>query len=103
MHAVTCRVSLSSFYVLHMASYSSSGGDAESLVLIVFLYTRAHTSKKKKKKKLHWILELGHRKEEDVTYGIRAGSTRDLGSATAFVDLIRMITVANRAICVCAR
>ena len=47
---------------------------------------------------LHWY-ELGdvvnfllcfaiHRRNEGVvTYGIRAGSTRDLGFATAFVDM----------------
>ena len=36
---------------------------------------------------LHLFSELC-RNEEVVTYGIRAGSTRDLGFATAFVDMI---------------
>jgi hypothetical protein len=38
---------------------------------------------------------------EDVTYGIRAGSTRGLGFATAFVDMIRFdYTVVDRVDCV---
>jgi hypothetical protein len=35
-----------------------------------------------------------------VTYGIRAGSTCDLGFATAFVDRIRLIYCADRVDCV---
>jgi hypothetical protein len=52
---------------------------------VCYFYTRAHT--KKKKKMLHLFSELC-RNEEVVTYGIRAGSTRDLGFATTFVDMI---------------
>jgi hypothetical protein len=44
---------------------------------------------KKKKKKKNFLLYFAiHRRNEGgVTYGIRAGSTRDLGFATAFVDM----------------
>jgi hypothetical protein len=47
------------------------------------------------------LLKSCCRNEEDVTYGIRAGSTRDLGFATAFVDMIRFdYTVVDRVDCV---
>jgi hypothetical protein len=56
---------LSMFFMV--ASYSSSGDDAESIVLIVsFVHARTPFRIKKKKKKLHWILELGHDNEEAV-------------------------------------
>jgi hypothetical protein len=43
----------------------------------------------KRKKKKNFLLNFAiHRHNEGVvTYGIRAGSTRDLGFATAFVDM----------------
>jgi hypothetical protein len=65
-------------------------------------YTRAHTlNKKKKKKKNCTCYQSCCRNEEVVTYGIRAGSTRDLGFATAFVDMIRFdYTVVDRVDCV---
>ena len=51
---------------------------------------------------LHLFSELC-RNEEVVTYGIRAGSTRDLGFATAFVDMIIFeYFVADSVDCVCA-
>jgi hypothetical protein len=62
-------------------------------------YTRAHTLKKKKKNCTCY--QSCCRNEEAVTYGIRAGSTRDLGFATAFVDMIRFdYTVVDRVDCV---
>jgi hypothetical protein len=57
------------------ASCSSSCGDAESNVFITLVHT--HT---KKKKKLHLFKRLIVVTRRFVTYGIRAGSTRDLGS-----------------------
>jgi hypothetical protein len=63
--------------IIVVASCYSSGGDVESNVLFP-LYTRAHTFKNKKKNSL--VIRGCRRNEEDVTYGIRAGSTRDLGS-----------------------
>ena len=43
------------------------------------------------------------RNEEVVTYGIRAGSTRDLGFTTASIDMIMFdYSVADRVDCVCA-
>jgi hypothetical protein len=68
-----------------VASCHSSGGDIESRVS-VFLCTRAHTPLKKKKK-FAPIVRVTVVTRRVVTYGIRAGSTRDLGFATAFVDL----------------
>jgi hypothetical protein len=64
-------------------------------------YTRAHTlNKKKKKKKLH-LLKSCCRNEEVTTYGIRVGSTRGLGFAMTFVDMIRFdYTIADRVDCV---
>jgi hypothetical protein len=59
-----CRL----FVFIMVASYLSSGGDAESYALIVFL-TRGHAplKQKKKKKKKNVLLELGHRNEGSVT------------------------------------
>jgi hypothetical protein len=44
---------------------------------------------KRKQKEKNFLLYFAiHRRNEGVvTYGIRAGSTRDLGFATAFVDM----------------
>jgi hypothetical protein len=58
------------------------GGDVESSVSVTS--TRVHTLTQKKKNSPD---ESRCRNKEDVTYGIRAGSTRDLGFATAFVDM----------------
>jgi hypothetical protein len=43
--------------------------------------------KQKKEKKFLLYFAIHRRNEGVVTYGIRAGSTRDLGFATAFVDM----------------
>jgi hypothetical protein len=71
---------------------------------VCYFYTRAHTlNKKKKKKKIAPVLRVVVVTRRFVTYGIRAGSTRDLGFATAFVDMIRFdYIVADRVDCVCA-
>jgi hypothetical protein len=42
---------------------------------------------KRKKKKFLLNFAIHRRNEGVVTHGIRAGSTRDLGFATAFVDM----------------
>jgi hypothetical protein len=65
-------------------------------------YTRAHTFKtKKKKKKIAPVIRVVVVTRRVVTYGIRAGSTRDLGFATAFVDMSWFYyTVADRVDCV---
>jgi hypothetical protein len=59
----------------------------------VSLFTRAHThlKKKKKKKKFAPVIRVVDVSRRVITYGIRAGSTRDLGFATAFTDRIRLI------------
>jgi hypothetical protein len=63
-------------------------------------YTRAHTLKKKKKK-IAPVIRVVVVTRRFVTYGIRAGSTRDLGFATTFVDMIRFdYTVVDRVDCV---
>jgi hypothetical protein len=51
----------------------------------------------KRKKKKNFLLNFAiHRRNEGVvTYGIRAGSTRDLGFATAFVDMNVYLTCAG--------
>jgi hypothetical protein len=76
--------------IIVVASCESSGGDVESSMYVSF-YTCAHTLNTKKqiiKKKNRTCSQSCCRNEEDITYGIRAGSTRDLGFATTFVDLI---------------
>jgi hypothetical protein len=87
---IACSYLLCAFSLLVMnivvASCWLSGGDVESSVSVTF-YTRAHTLNKKKKKKICTCYQSCCRNEEVVTYGIRAGSTRDLGFATAFVDM----------------
>jgi hypothetical protein len=83
----------------------SSGGDLESSVS-VSPPTRAHTlsKQKKKKKKNSPSISIVVETRWVVTYGIRAGSTRDLGFATAFVDMSWFYyTVADRVDCVRAR
>ena len=49
--------------------------------------------KRKQKEKKNFLLYFAiHRRNEGVvTYGIRAGSTRDLGFTTGFVDVIMLI------------
>jgi hypothetical protein len=84
-----CSYSLCAFSLLVLnivvASCWLSSGDVESSVLLL-LHARTHL--KKKKKKNCTCSQSCCRNEEVVTYGIRAGSTRDLGFATAFVDMI---------------
>jgi hypothetical protein len=71
---------------------------------VVFFCTRAHTlTKKKKKKKIHRLTELLSLARRGVTHGIRAGSTRDLGSATAFVDMSWFYIMLLIELIVCAR
>jgi hypothetical protein len=70
-----------------IASGWVSGGDVESSVLLP-LHARTHSLiANTTQKKFVLLSKLLSVKEEDVTYGIRAGSTRDLGSATTFVDM----------------
>jgi hypothetical protein len=70
-------------------------------VSVSFLHARTHLKQKKKKKKKNCTCyQSCCRNEEVVTYGIRAGSTRDLGFATAFVDMIFDYTVVDRVDCV---
>jgi hypothetical protein len=85
--------------IIVVASCQSSGGDVESSVS-VSPPTRAHTPLKQKKK-ICTCYQSCCRNKEGVTYGIRAGSTRDLGFATAFVDMSWFYyTVADRVDCV---
>jgi hypothetical protein len=69
----------------------------------VSFYTRAHTlkKKKKKKKKIAPVIRVVVVTRRFVTYGIRAGSTRDLGFATAFVDMIDFIILLLIELIVC--
>jgi hypothetical protein len=60
-----------------------SSVDLESRGLFL-LHTRTHF---KKKKKIHRLTELLSLARRGVTYGIRAGSARDLGFPAASVDL----------------
>jgi hypothetical protein len=62
-----------------------SSGDVESRGLFL-LHARTHF-KQKKKKKIAPVDRVVVLTRRVVTYGIRAGSTRDLGFATAFVDM----------------
>ena len=60
-----------------------SSGDIE-LECLLLLHTRTHLKQKKKFAPVTRIVVVTRR---FVTYGIRAGSTRDLGFAMAFVDM----------------
>jgi hypothetical protein len=61
--------------------------------LFPFLHARTHLTKRKK----FTCHQSCCRNKEDVTYGIRAGSTRGLGFTTAFVDMIRFdYTIVDR-------
>jgi hypothetical protein len=61
-------------------------------VLVDFLYIHTHTlSKKKKKKKFAPGTRVVVVTRRVVTYGIRAGSTRDLGFTTGSVDMMLLI------------
>jgi hypothetical protein len=64
-------------------------GHVLMLVLVVYSYMRTHTlQKKKKKKKIAPGTRVVVVTSRFVTYGIRAGSTRDLGFTTGSVDMI---------------
>jgi hypothetical protein len=82
-----------------------SRGDVESRVSVL-LPARTYLNwkkkkKKKKKKKIAPVVRVVVVTRRGVTYGIRAGSTRDLGFATAFVDMSWFYyTVADRVDCV---
>jgi hypothetical protein len=52
----------------------------QSRMCLFPLYMRAHTFKKKKKKNCTCYMRFVIVTRRNVTYGIRAGSTRDLGS-----------------------
>jgi hypothetical protein len=65
-----------------------SSGDVESRGLFL-IHARTHF--KQTKKKIAPVCGVVVITRRGITYGIRAGSTRDLGFATAFVDLIRLI------------
>jgi hypothetical protein len=60
--------------------------------VLLLLHMRTHTlNTKKKKKKIAPVTRMVVVTRKVVTYGIRAGSTRDLGFTTGFVDMIMMI------------
>jgi hypothetical protein len=62
-------------------------------------YTRAHTVKTKKK--IAPVIRVVVVTRRVVTYGIKVGLTRDLGFATAFVDMSWFYyTVVDRVDCV---
>jgi hypothetical protein len=67
-----CRV----VYILIMCHLSALG-DVVNILLL---------KRKEKEKNFLLYFAIRRRNEGVVTYGIRAGSTRDLGFATAFVD-----------------
>jgi hypothetical protein len=59
--------------------------------VLLLLHARTHLKHKKKKKKIAPVTRMVVVTRRFVTYGIRAGSTRDLGFTTGFVDMIMMI------------
>jgi hypothetical protein len=76
-----------------------SSGDVESRGLFL-LHARTHF-KQTKKKNFAPVFRVVVVTRRVVTYGIRAGSTRDLGFATAFVDMSWFYyTVVDRVDCV---
>ena len=67
-------------------------------MFVSFLHAHTHLNKKNKFAPIVRVVVVTRRV---VTYGIRAGSTRGLGFATAFVDMIRCdYTVVDRVDCV---
>jgi O-antigen/teichoic acid export membrane protein len=90
------------FCLVVVASCWLSSGVVQLSVLLL-LHARTHFKKKKKKKKIAPVTRMVVVTRRFVTYGIRAGSTRDLGFATASVDMIMFdYSVADRVDCVCA-
>ena len=82
-----------------VASCWLSSGDVKSNVFVTSSCT--HTHLKQKRKKNCTFSQSSCHNEEDVTYGIRAGLTRDLGFSMASVDMIRFdYTVSNQVDCV---
>ena len=77
------------FYFCRVAFCWSSGGDVESSVLLL-LHVHTHL-KHTQKKKFAPVTRMVVVTRKVVTYGIRAGSTHDLGFATGSVDMIMMI------------
>jgi hypothetical protein len=88
MHVVTYRASWSyshvSLVALHRRQVTAqSRVDCSCLIV----HTHTHT-KKKKKKKFAPVTRMVVVTRQFVTYGIRAGSTRDLGFTTGSVDMM---------------
>jgi hypothetical protein len=77
-----CRV----VYILIMCHLSELG-DA-----VKFLFVKKKTKRKKKKKFLLYFA-IHRRNEGVVTYGIRAGSTRDLGFTTDVLITVGVLGV----------
>jgi threonine/homoserine/homoserine lactone efflux protein len=77
-----------------VASCWMSRGDIESSMFLL-LHARTHRKQKKKKKKkkknLHLCTRMVVVTRRFVTYGIRAGTTRDLGFTTGSVDMMVLI------------
>jgi hypothetical protein len=73
-----------------VASCWMSRGDIESCMFLL-PHARTHRKQKKKKKKkknLHLCTRMVVVTRRFVTYGIRAGTTRDLGFTTGSVDMM---------------
>jgi hypothetical protein len=69
-------------------------------VCLFLLHAHTHLKKKKKKAPVIRVVVVTRRV---VTYGIRVGSTRDLGFAMAFVDMIDLIILLLIELIVCVQ
>jgi hypothetical protein len=83
-----------SLVVSRVASYSS---------LCCYFYTRAHTLNTHKKKKIAPVTRMVVVTRQFVTYGIRAGTTRDLGFTAGSVDMIVLIILLLIELLVCVQ
>jgi hypothetical protein len=100
------------FFLLLIVCPPSPCGELRGCILVVVgwrlrvkcvcFLLRAHTPLKQKKICTYYQ-SCCRNKEEDVTYGIRAGSTRDLGVATAFVDMIRLVILLRIKLIACVK
>jgi hypothetical protein len=72
--------------------------------MFLLLHARTHRKHKtKKKKKIHLYTRMVVVTRRIVTYGIRAGSTRELGFATISVDVMVLIILLLIELFVCVQ
>jgi hypothetical protein len=86
--------------VVHCMCHVRRRVATQSRMYLLSLYTRTHTKKKKNCTCYKRFVVVTRR---FVTYGIRAGSTRDLGFTTGSVDMILLIILLLIELLVCVQ